>query len=64
MRTYTHEEVNEIEESLKKIADSLYETGGKLGGSPEANEIWNCLNQAWERTRAALHSMYRLRPTA
>jgi hypothetical protein len=63
MRTYTNEEVTEIEESLKKIADSLYKVGGRLGGSPEANEVWNYLNQAWERTRAALHSMYRLRPT-
>lgn len=62
MVKFTHEEVDQIESELRSAVDGIYSAGSKLVGSPEAVEIRRKLSDAWESAKAALHSLYVLRP--
>ena len=59
---FTHEKVDELENKLANVCDTLYDIGAEMHGSEEAAEIWKIVNGAWERANEALHRLYILRP--
>ena len=58
----THEEVDKVEEDLRKVERELEEIGARICSAENGADSWNEINRAVEHVGGAIHSAFKMRP--